>query len=166
MTARLPLLAGAARRRGSRASASRRATPWCGASKDNPRSADVFCGGAGCAGEGGWWRTLRRRSNTNSAGRRHTSKERGVRQGRAWLVRAGFGWLRGGWRAGCALQHTTRGKVKQRGAGRPPLGEPARAKVVGRCFALPLLCAERSAALGAAPASLRVSWGDEREQEP
>ena len=73
---------------------------------------------------------------------------------------AGFGWLRGGWRAGCALQHTTRGKVKQRGAGRPPLGEPARAKAVGRCFAVPLLCAERSALPGGpAAAFARVVGG-------
>jgi len=149
---------------------SRSATPWCGASKANSRSAEPFCGGAGCAGEGGWWRTLRRRSTTNSAGRRHPSKGAGGSAGPRPVGPAGFGWLRGGWRDGCALQHTMRGSVKRRGAGRPPLesrrGARRHGGLVRRRFALPLLYAERSAALGAAPASARVSWGDEREQEP
>ena len=74
------------------------------------------------------------------------------RSGRKWLAAPGLVWLapglRGGWRDGCALQHTTRGKVKCAawlGARRgPPWGAAAAGFFGAAHFALPLLYAERA----------------------
>ena len=90
------------------------------------RDSRGLCGGARCA-ERRWWRRARRRI-VNLPRRDADTLFGAGGNGRAAPVVgvAGSGLLRGGWRAGCGLQHTTRGHVKSRrwvaGAAGIPLG--------------------------------------------
>ena len=123
-------------------------TEWRGASKHGPRSALTHCGGARSAGFMVGAQGAPPLQHWLGGTPTHFKGAGGSGRAAPGLVRLGPG-SRGGWRDGCALQHTTRGSVKQRRAPgglpwRAGAGARSRGGVVRRCFALPLLYAERA----------------------